>query len=252
MNLAEFKKFFLFNLIGSLIISALVAVVTVLIGEFNDISMRILLTLLMVMIHSLVSLAFIWDDERQSTFHRLSFFKNVLFILIVISFVTSLFGIWEIVPGNTIGDLYQTYFVVAFAALHGDILSKALNKTRYLDIIIYANYLFMIIVVFMLQPIIFLNNALSVMGEMYFRFLGAAGIIDGTLSILTIILYKIYIHKHPRIENPLQPGNKVENNEVYEKKRKGLSIWVWILLIYLFLQIVVPLAVWIFGFNRIF
>jgi len=42
MDFAEMKKFFLFNLIGALIISALVAVVTVLIGEFNDTATRVL------------------------------------------------------------------------------------------------------------------------------------------------------------------------------------------------------------------
>ena len=45
-----FKKFFLFNLIGSLIFSALVSVITVLIGEFNEIAGRVLLTLFMVIL----------------------------------------------------------------------------------------------------------------------------------------------------------------------------------------------------------
>lgn len=112
INFAEFKKFFLFNLIGSLVISALVAVVTVLIGEFNEVSARVLFTLGMVIIHSLISLVFIWDNDRQNTFERLSFFINVLFLLIVVSFITSIFGIWKIIPAETVWNLYQTYFVL--------------------------------------------------------------------------------------------------------------------------------------------
>jgi hypothetical protein len=241
LDFAELKKFFIYNLIGSLVVSAIVAVVTVLIGEFNEVTARVLFTLLMVIAHSLVSLAFIWDDEKQHTFDRLSFFINILFTLIVLSFLTSIFGIWKILPGQTVADLYQTFFVVGFAALHGDILSKALHKENYIDTIIYINYLFMALVVVMLQPIIFLQNSYDILGETYFRILGAFGIVDGTLSILTIIFYKLYMHKHPRKDNPLQnryPGQQEK------KKKKGLSIWVWILLAYLFFQIVGPLVFW--------
>lgn len=244
VDFTEFKKFFLFNLIATLIISALVAVITVIIGKFNEITWRVLFTLLMVVIHSLVSLAFIWDDERQNTFERLAFFTNVLFLIIVLSFITSIFGIWKVIPGETVWKIYETYFIVGFASLHSDILSKVMNKEGYINIIIYVNYLFIIIVALMLQPWIYITNATKVLGEFYFRLLAAAGIIDGTLSILTIIFYKIYMHKHPRVENSL--GGKVVGAK---SERKGLSLWVWILIIYLIVQIVFPLIFW-FGFNR--
>jgi hypothetical protein len=240
VDFAEFKNFFVFNLIGALIISALVAVVTVLIGEFNEISARVLFTLLMVVLHSLVSLSFIWDDSRENTFDRLPFFVNVLFSLIVVSFITSLFGIWKIIPSETIWNLYQTFFVVGFAALHGDILSKALNKETYMDTIVYVNYVFMAIVVLMLQQVIYVENATRVLGEMFFRVLGAVGIVDGTLSILTIIFYKLYMRNHPREDNTLAWGDQTEKKVA----KKGLSIWVWILLIYLLVQIVFPMIFW--------
>jgi len=240
IDFAEFKRFFLFNLIGSLIIAALVAVVTVLIGEFNEVTGRVLFTLFMVILHSLLSLVFIWDDERKNTFERLAFFINVLFIIIVLSFITSLFGIWKIIPSGTVWNLYQTYFVVGFAALHADILSKALRKETYLDVIVFVNYFFMAIVVLMLQVVIYSSQNL---GEVFYRILGAIGIVDGTLSILTIIFYKLYMQKHPKIDNPLESGVQAQ-----PAKKKGLSIWVWILIIYLLLQIGLPLLV----ISRIF
>lgn len=244
IEFAEFKKFFLFNLIGALVISAIVAVVTVLIGEFNETAARVLFTLLMVVVHSLIALAFIWDDTRQNTFDRLAFFTNILFLIIVVSFITSVLGIWEVIPSETVWNLYQTYFVIGFASLHSDILSKALKRENYLDIIVYLNYLFIGIVVLMLLPIIYMNNAFDVLGELYYRFLGAAGIIDGTLSILAIIFYKLYMHKHPEEQNTLAGG--VQSGKT---QKKGLSIWVWILLIYLLVQIVFPL---IFYAGRLF
>jgi len=232
ISFAQLKKFFVFSFIGSLVVAALVAVVTVLIGQFNEITGKVFLTLFMVVFHSLVSLAFIWDDSRRNTFTKLAFFVNTVFLLIVMSFITSLFGIWKLFSGEIIWHLYQTYFLIGFASLHADILSKAFRKEKYMDIIIYANYAFIIIVVLMFLPIIFVDNATKVLGEMYFRFLAAAGIIDGTLSILTIIFYKLYMHNHPEIEMPVQ--------------KKGLSIWIWILIIYLFFQVVGPIF-WLLG-----
>lgn len=223
ISFAQLKKFFIFSFIASLVVAALVAVVTVLFGQFNEITEKVFLTLFMVVAHSLISLAFIWDDSRRNTFNKLAFFINTVFLLVVLSFVTSLFGIWEIVAGGTIWRIYQTYFLIAFASLHIDILSKAFNKEKYMDIIIYVNYLFIAIVVLMFQPIIYIDNATSVLSEMYFRILAAIGIIDGTLSILTIIFYKLYMYKHPEIQN-VGP-------------QKKLGIWLWILIIYLFFQI---------------
>ena len=246
IDFAEFKKFFLFNLIGALVISAIVAVITVLIGEFNETAARVLFTLLMVVVHSLIALAFIWDDTRQNTFDRLAFFTNVLFLIIVVSFITSVLGIWKVIPGEMVANLYQTYFVIGFASLHSDILSKALKRENYLDMIVYLNYVFIAIVVSMLMPVIFIDNAFNVLGEIYYRFLGAAGIIDGTLSILAIILYKLYMHKHPEEQNTLAGG--VQSGKT---QKKGLSIWVWILIAYLLLQVVLPLlfygGFWLFG-----
>ena len=192
IDFSEFKKFFLFNLIGALVISALVAVITILIGEFNETSAKVLFTLFMVIIHSLISLIFIWDDKKQDTFERLSFFTNILFLIIVVSFITSIFGIWDVIPGEMVTNLYQTYFVIGFSSLHGNLLSRALNKENYLDGLVYLNYVFIGIVALMILPIIYAENTLV---GLYYRFLGAAGIMDGTLSILTIIFYKIYTHK---------------------------------------------------------
>lgn len=248
MDFAEFKKFFLYNLIGSLIIAALVAVITVLIGKFNEVSWRVLLTLFMVVIHSLISLVFIWDNERENTFERLSVFINVLFILIVLSFFSSILGIWEVIPGEFVWHIYQTYFVLLFASLHGDILSKALKKENYIDIIIYINYIFMGIVVLMLLPIIYMDDARNVLGDLYYRVLAAMGIIDGTLSILTIIFYRIFMHNHPDTENPL--GGYSADAKPSKAEKKGLSIWVWILIIYLIVQIGFPILG--FGFWRFF
>src|SRR4051812_24047453 len=96
-NFAELKKFFLYCFIGSLIAAAFVAVVTVLFGHFDETTTKVYLTLFMVIVHSLVCLSFIWDDSRRDTFHKLTFFTNTVFVLVVLSFINSIFGIWTII-----------------------------------------------------------------------------------------------------------------------------------------------------------
>jgi hypothetical protein len=229
INFKEFKRFFIFTSIGALIVSALVAVVAVLLGEFNDIMWRVFETLFMVILHSFVALAFIWDDSRNNTFTKLSFFINTVFVLVVMSFVTSLFGIWQLLDGEIVWHCYQTFFLVAFASLHGDMLAKATKREKYIDYVIFANYIFIVLVVMIFLPIIFTDDALRVLGAFYFRVLAATGIIDGTLSILTIIFYKLYMHRHPEA---VRPGDAVWS---------GVGIWLWIIMIYIAMQFVIPI-----------
>ena len=231
---AKLKTFFLYTFIGALIVAALVAVITVLIGQFNEVTWRVFFTLFIVIAHALVCLAFIWDDTRRNTFDRLAFFINTVFLILILSFVTCVFATWQIISTETFFHLYTTYFYIAFASLHGDILSKALGKEKYMDAIVYANYVCMAIVVLMLQPIIYTQDAITVLGGLYFRSLAAVSIVDGTLSILTIIFYKLFMHKHPELENILHDSMVAKKGQL---PRKGLSLWVWILFIYLGFQV---------------
>jgi hypothetical protein len=225
MHLIKLKKFFIYCLVGSLIMSALMAVVAVIAGEFNDITEKIFFTLSMVVAHSLVSLFFIWNDAKKGAFEKLTFFVNVLFILIVLSFVTSILGVWEVMSEELLAKLYLSYFVFGLASLYYDILSQALGKEKHLDYIVYVSQFFILILVVMSLPAIFIENAIDNMGEMYFRIMAAIGIIVGTLSILTAIFLKLYNHKHPEIK---------QQTDGQPKKR--WSIWIWLLLIYLFFQ----------------
>jgi len=218
-----------------LITAALVAVVTILVGEFNEIMGKVIGILVIVVIHSTISFGFISESEKKGTFATLYFFTNVIFGILVMSLFTSIFGVLDIFEPETVSKFYVMYFIFAFAALHIDILFKVLNKDKHIDNLVFVNYLFMTVVVLMLIPVIFINNADLVLGDMYFRILSAAGIIDGTLTILSIIFYKRYMQLHPEEQNLL--SDVAEDGET---RKKGLSIWVWILIIYLVFQFVFP------------
>jgi hypothetical protein len=196
ITLAQLKKFFLYVLVGSLIISAVTGVIIVLIGDFNEISAKVLYTLLMVVVHSIISLSFIWKNSKKNPEDTLGFFHNVLFFLIVLSFITSIFGIWRIIDGDNVWKYYRVYIVLAISSLHANILSKALHKENLMDKIIYANFVFVALVAVLSFPVIFIHDSIIVLGEFYYRLWAAVGIIDATLSILAMIFYKLYLHKN--------------------------------------------------------
>lgn len=232
-NLKAFKKFFLYTLIVSLAVSAFVAAITVLTGIFNEITGRIFSMLAMIVVHSLISLSFIWDDSKQEAFEKLTFFINTIFGLIVLSFFTSIFGIWKILATPMVINLYQSYFLTAFASLNLDIFSKMLNKDKNLDTIVYANYPLILIIFLMLHGAIYIENSIVILGEVYFRILGAVAIFYGTLSILAAIFYKMYMSKHPEEE---KASLNYENENVPSSPKK-ISIWVWVFLGWVFIQI---------------
>lgn len=258
MDLAKIKSVFLKIMIGCLVAAAGLAVVTVLVGEFNDVLSKSLMTILIIAIHSLVSFEFIDRSERQKTAENLNFFTNSTFIIIILSFITSLFGLWGLLDGELVYKLYATYFVLLFAVLHGDVLAKTLGKSSTIDNVVYSNYVLMGIVVIMIMPIIYMTNS-SDLGEFYFRLLAAAGIIDATLTLVAIILYKLYLQKHPALPSAVfsaqQPGVAGVVGSAPQAApapaSRRMNPFVVILVVYLVFQVGISLAIAVLGnLNR--
>lgn len=239
MKARELKKIFLSILIASLILVSLVAVVSVLIGEFNSVSRRAITTLFIVAIHSFICLGFVKSDEDDGFIQDLNFFRWVLFAVVIASFLVLTLGTWKIMSGGNVARTYITFVIVMFAALHGDLLYNAAGKKTHIDVTIILNYVFMSIVTIMLFPIIYNAD----LGSIYYRILGASSIIDGTCTILVVIFYNLHFRENPKKNNVYGIG--VDNGKLPEKtlrKKKGLSMWILILIIYLLLQAILPLA----------
>lgn len=198
------KKLCINILIGSLIAAAGLAVVSVLVGQLNDILGRALSTLGLVAAHAIASLFYIRTTNEAKNKDDLSFFSNAVFVIIILSFITSVFGTWEALGGELVGKLYATYFVALFASLHGEMLFKTLHFEPRVDKIVYFNYVFMGLVIVMILPVIFMGT--EAFGGFYYRALSAAAIIDATLTILAVIFNKLYLQKHPELSSQLFPA----------------------------------------------
>lgn len=249
MNAQQLKKLSIQVMIGSLIGSAALAVIAVLVGSFSDTFGKALFTLLFVMIHALACLGFA-DQAAKPNEKNLRFFENSVFTLIVLSFFTSIFGVWGIIDGEIITKLYGTYGVLFFASLHGQMLSQTTGKQSNIDNIVYANYALMAVVILLLLPVIWVDS--SSFEGFYYRLLAAFGIIDATLTILAVILHRMYLQKHPETRSTIflttqldANGNPVQVKAVEQKRRMHPLLW--ILVIYLGFQVVASLVVAVLG-----
>ena len=197
----KLKRIFFQVLIGCLVAAAAIAVTAVLVGGFNDTLGKSLGTIFMVALHSLLSFSFIANSEKRNNKDHgrsIDLFSNTMFALIVISFITSVFNIWQLFGGEITFKLYLFYGVVLFTTLHADTMYRISGLDKKTDIIVIANYIFMFVVSLMLTIVIFASNS-SDLGEFFYRILAAAGIIDATLTTTASITHKMYLQKHPDI-----------------------------------------------------
>src|SRR6185312_13241956 len=113
----------------------------------------------------------------------------------------------------------------------------------------------MAIVVLMLIPVIFLSDN-STLPSLYYRSLAAAGIVDATLTLIAVILHKLYIQKHPTLTDNLYnvqqlPGAYGQNIQgpqlAAAPPKKGMNIFVKILIGYVVLQLIGALFVVVMG-----
>jgi hypothetical protein len=196
----KFKRSFFQILIGCLLGAASIAVIAVLVGSFNDVLGRALATIGVVALHASLGFSYISETEKRNKKdggRSVEVFGDAVFVLVIFSFITSVFAIWQLLDGGIAIKLYMLYGVLLFATLHADVLYRIRRFTKNIDAVVSANYFFMLLVVLMLSLVIFSDA--SGLGEMFYRILAAAGIVDATLSITAIIMHKLHLQKHPEL-----------------------------------------------------
>jgi hypothetical protein len=150
-------------------------------------------------LHAALSFSYVTTAEKQDKKdggRSIELFSNIVFALIVISFITSIFAIWQILGGLVTFKLYVAYGILLFATLHADVLYRIRRFEKTIDSIVNANYVLMAIVVLMLFVATF-SGSLSELPSFFYRLLAATAIIDATMTITAVIMHKMYLQKHP-------------------------------------------------------
>jgi hypothetical protein len=204
---SRFSKYFLYTLVAGLIVSALISMTAVLINEFSPTISRALSTTITMVVHTLLAL-FLVSVTGRSKSKSSTFILNVLLLITIASFATSVLGIWEILPGKLVADLYKVYIYTFIAALWIQLLLKVGQELpdKATRITSQISIGFTALLYLLLLPTAFANY-LDTLPELLYRAMAATAIALATSSVLTTVFHRIYLFKHHDFK--LQRGSNV-------------------------------------------
>jgi hypothetical protein len=201
MNIQQIRSWLIKALLGTLVVAATIAVVAILIGELNDTVWRAVGTVLSAMIHigivfTVISLGV---GKNPATKRSTDLVVNSAMIIAVLSFFTSVFGIWDLLDSELAAKLYLTYAVVLFALLHVKTLMDVEAVYSGVKSYILANYVLIVAVASMILLVIHIPSGWDLLSGFFGRLLAALAIIDATLSVSIAVMHRLYLQKHPEL-----------------------------------------------------
>lgn len=187
------KKIFLHSLIISVAISAVLGILAILLGDFGELEVKILLTTLTISAASLCGLCCGASIELRG--------QSVLAVSgIVVASVAAVFvigGVWIEPNSDAYWKSTITLSIFAVALSHLSLLTLAHLNSRF-KWAMPAAYGVVFAVAFLLTGMIW--------GEWYeeflFRLLGVAGILDGAITILIPIFHRLSGDEAPSMVEP--------------------------------------------------
>lgn len=185
MESLNLKKFFLYLLIGSVALSAVLGIGVILFGDFGDFELKILLTTLTITVTSILGLA--CGAYLETKRGRILPFAGIAFA--VVSAVLFVYFIWDGFRNEeTAIKLAMSVFVLAVSCSHLSLLSIARLDKKFIWSHYAAHLAIWILTAFLLY-LIWIEKDFS--GDWISRVSGVLSIIIAALTIVTPIFHKL-------------------------------------------------------------
>lgn len=227
----KLKLAFLYVLIGGLVISALISVSAILIGEFNAVIQKALLTTFVLVTHSLLALAIVSADSRNIL--GKSIIATTIMAAVIANMFTTTFGIWQIWGDGASVNAFHLYMLAigtAFVVAGVLKLHLAHQVTRILTNVSAGLVGFFSLLV---VPWIVIDDT-AALDAFYFRAIAAAGILTATALVVTAIVNRIAAGQHASLRHA-KPSEHIPGG---------------MLAIYINVGVLVALF-WLFGFANL-
>ena len=202
MDKIKLRSTLIKSMLYCLVTAAIVAVVTILIGKFTDTTGRALGTVFVALLHIGIVFGLVstiaskkTDVSPKST----EFVVNASILIVVLSFFTSVFTIWQVMTGDLPLKLYTTYVVALFAMVHTKTLIDVDVSYRKVRSYVQANYVFIGVVALMILGAVYASDAHALLSGFYGRLLAASAVVDVTLSVIVAVMYRLYLQQHPEL-----------------------------------------------------
>jgi hypothetical protein len=195
---AKLKLALLYILIGGLVVSALISVTAILIGQFNDAVVKALVTTLLLVVHSLFILALVAADKNNTI--GKSLLPTTILAVSIADLITSVLGLWNIWPAEYSGRAFLLYGLLIGAAfiITGVTKLKVANKPTL--VVVNTTLAFVAVLTLALVPWIVAPDS-SIVTAFYFRLTGALAILAATALSISAILNRIAVsHKHTAVK----------------------------------------------------
>lgn len=193
-KISKVKLGFLYLLIGGLVVAALISVVALLIGTISQSIQSAFLTTGAIVLYSAMLLLVVLADTRNQLGRSL--LPTAIFILLICQMVTSVLGIWDILPEGMAGRFTALYCVALSGAfLVEGMLRLSLNH-KVVKTLSYASSGAVVLFVVILSPWIILSEK-NEFGDLYYRIVAAVSIVIVTMLIVTAIMNRITVYQRP-------------------------------------------------------
>ena len=195
-KLSKLKIAFLYILIGGLVVSALISIVAVLIGQFNEVVLKALLTTFIFMSHSLLIIALISAD-RYNTIGK-ALFPTTIFVTIIANMLTTTLGTWGVWDNDVSWRAFLLYMLVIGSAFIVTAALRLRTSNRNTNIAAFATVSCITLLTIILIPWVFTHTPAD-LGSFYYRLIGALTILAATALSLSFIFNKIAVSQHPEL-----------------------------------------------------
>lgn len=233
-NVSHLKSLLIKIMLGCLIAAAAVAVMAILAGSMGDVAWKSIGTIISAIIH--IGLLFAVISVAANKNPRLqqanNFVINTAVVITILSFFTSIFATWQVITGALPFKLYATYMVALFLVLHAKTLMDVDALYDKVKPYVYANYVFMLLVGMLILGVVYVDNSWSILNGLYGRILGAAAIIDVTLSMVVAVMHRLHLQKHPELR-------EVQGQNSHTGGRIIVAILLFVFLIWPLLSLIV-------------
>jgi hypothetical protein len=184
------------------VISALISIVAILIGEFNSVITKALLTTFVFVTHSLIILALVSADRNNSIGKAV--IPSTIFLAIIANMFTTTLGTWNVIDGDVTWRAFLLYalaigssFIIA-GALRLRLAHKATNAA------VYTTVGSAIALTLILIPWVAAPDA-EWLGSFYYRVIAVLAILGATAFSLSVIFNRIAIAANQTLNSIAQP-----------------------------------------------
>jgi hypothetical protein len=212
LRLQLIKKIFFLTLIVCVGAAALVSVVAILIGNLNSSVWKTIGVIISMAVHVMFILGYttaLFRQEDKTGKSSLTITNVALFSLLIASFIITILTIWDIISGDMSLRSYGAMFVVLIASIHSDVLYSLRNISKALNAVIALNFGFIVLVAGMLvMAIIGAGEGWALLSRdaFFWRLLGAAGVVDASLTVISAIMLKMWQQTQPQSKIELSGG----------------------------------------------